>query len=306
MSIQAVLANDKALAFNPFEGRDPDEIIQVSMKNGNVLTGKYFYIGRMHFIEKQDPDASLGSRAFGPIQLGDVSSVEVVKDAAQVRQERFEFTRGDRVPGPVPESREDFRYRLELLARAFLKEPGGWRKYQLELQFNDCADMIGLAKAKRAWLLAETKWYLEHNRPPEMSDLWRADMASPSLLKKPNDQDFDPDPVQRRKRVPYPEDVIRDPLSVPNVLNRIKGFGGAAYISLAAEKVFDKATICVNFPDIPGRNKVYLTGKRTNGFTTWTVAVDCGNSRIAFRRMMRIKRHPLYVKMVDFVRPAGR
>ena len=232
MTIHAVIASEPHLAVNLFDDLKPDELIQVTMKNGTSAIGTYLHVGRMHFIDTPDPNAPFGSRVIGPIKQQDIEDIVVLKDAAQVKLERFNRTRGDRLPGPEPKSREDFRFRLECLARAVIQEPASMRRYQLEKQFNDCADAINLAKAKRAWVFAETQWFLQHNRPPEMIDLWRSDIASPSLFKKPRDQDFDPDPVQRRKRVPYPADVSNDPLSVPNVLNKLKKLGCAAYISL--------------------------------------------------------------------------
>ncbi len=287
---------------SPFAGRETDEILQVTMKDGTVAIGKYWMLGGMHLLQQPDPTSFMGATNFGPMKPEDVGEVLVLKDKARVREEHHERTRGERFPGPEPKTRDDLRYRLEILARAVIKETDWRRRYQLEMQFHDCADRVEMARSKRAWVMAEAKWYLNHNRPPEMADLWCADVASPSLFQKPRDQDFDPDPTQRRKRVPYPADVAIDPLSVPNVMKALKRLGCAAYISLAAEQVYDKARICINFHEVPGRAKVYLYAKRGGGATTWTVRFDCGNSRAAHQRENRIKQLALYRLVIDVVR----
>jgi len=51
---------------------------------------------------------------------------------------------GDWVLGPEPAAREDFQWRLEVIARAIANPAADWR-YEMQLrQFKDVADRIGL------------------------------------------------------------------------------------------------------------------------------------------------------------------
>jgi hypothetical protein len=286
---------------DPFAGREYNEVLQVTMTDGRILVGKYWTMAGMHLLTVPAPGSILGESA-ERMPPEEVVSIVVLKDKSRVKEELYERTYGDRVPGREPVTRDDFRYRLEILARAVVQSDEFWRRHQLENQFHAYADLIELAKSKRAWILRSAKWYLTHNAPPEMADIWQADVASPSLLQKPRDQDFDPDPTVRAKRVSNPAQVAADPLSVPNVLNKLKALGCAAYISLAGEVAYDKARICINFHQVPGRAKVYLSAKREGGKTTWDLGFDCGNSTKTFQRIERIKRLPLYALMLDLVK----
>jgi hypothetical protein len=119
-----------------------------------------------------------------------------------------------------------------------------------------------------------------------MADLWRSDVASPSLFARPRPQDFDPDPTARRRRPPLPAAVRRDPHSVPNMVAALKAAGLGARLSLVGDPWWSQGVIVVKMP-VKGRARFVLHGEPAEGGRlAWRENWD-GNYSEAGRRRLR-------------------
>ena len=287
-----------------FEGCRAQDVLRVVFADGTVRTGGYMTQAGMHFIHQTGPGFPLHGEVYGPIGSGEIEAVETLKTIDDLREERYERSRGERVPGREPVDRLDFRYRLETLARAVAKADTPARRREILRQFDDVADRIKLAGAKRRWMLEEGAWSLTSNRPPELSDLWFSDVASPSILRRPRDQDFDPDPALRRKLVPVPDEVADDPLSTPNVIAALREAGFEPAISLAGDPHWYRCVIQVDLT--PGRlTRFNLDGAPVDGQMTWRLRWAGNDSRAGMQRYSRITKTEDYARLKRMVATLG-
>lgn len=257
-------------AASAWDGLTDQDVVEVTLRDGAILTGSLMRVAGMTFLTYQKPGALLGS-SHGPIDPDGVEAVRLVKAWSAIKAERFAALRGERFPGPAPRLALDYEYRLERLARALASEPDAARADQLRRQFDDTADEIALSQAKRAWMRAAGRWALKSNAPPTMEDLWFAEVASPSLMTRPRPQDFDPDPTVRRRRFPLPDQVMRDPASVPNRLKALRAAGLKARVQLAGDPLWDRAVIQIDLAN--GRDGRFMAAaRRVNRVTHWKLS----------------------------------
>ena len=246
----------------PFSGVSDQDRIRVLLQDGSAVEGAFMSVAGMAFVIVRDPGALL-DRSTGPFDPADVASVSILRRWTDIKSERFDQLRGERFPGAEPQTATDFEYRLQRLARAMALETEPRRRAELERQFNDTADQIALSGAKRQWVRLEGRWALTNNAPPALSDLWSADVASPSLLKRPRPQDFDPDPAIRRRRIPLPAHVANDPRSVPNVVRSLLRTGLKARVALAGDPAWRRAEVQIDLR--PGRSGRFMASARPDG-----------------------------------------
>jgi len=288
---------------HPLDGHEALEQIRVTMHDGRVLEGAYSPAGRQHFLHRTGADLPLIGQVEGPLLAGEIATVQVVMTRTEVKERARELLHGPRVPGHEPVSREDFEARLQTLARAVaaVPEPDWQMQIRLRRQFEACADRITLTPGKQAWLLAEAKWARRSNAQPTMADLWVEPVASPSCFARPRPQDFDPDPVVRRKRMPPPLHVRMDPYSVPNMLAALTVRGLKARITRLGDPPFARGHIQVEMP-IKGRARFVLIGETQGGVMAWRDAWDGNDSKAGLQRLRRSRNTDAYHAMREAMR----
>jgi hypothetical protein len=286
------------------ECREQDVLVVVTA-DGETISGSYLTQARMHFLSIKNAESLLLDKVVGPFNDEDVSSIEIVKDRDTILDERHRRLRGDRHPGREPVTREDFEYRLETLAKAHAAAEGK-RRDQLRRQFDDVADRIHLARAKRQWIIASGFWFQKSNRPPDLADLWQADIASPSLMARPRPQDFDPDPVERRRKTKLPEEALADPRSVPNVIRAMKAAGMKAIISLAGDPTWERAVVQIDLG--PGRTMRWNANAHRNAARTieWKLGWGGNESRPGLRKREQSFRLDSYKQLRQIIERANR
>jgi hypothetical protein len=269
------------------------DVVSIVTNDGETFTGSYLTQARMHFVSIKNPVSMLLNKVLGPFTDDDVKSLEIVKSRDEVLEDRHDRLRGERHPGREPVTREDYEYRLSVLAKA-VAAAEGQRRDQLERQFDDVADRIALARSKRQWMLSAGRHSLKSNSPPELADLWMSDVASPSLLARPRDQDFDPDPVVRRRKLPLPPEATEDPRSVPNVLRAMKAAGLKAVVQLAGDPAWARAVVQVDLG--PSRTMRHLADARRgpDGTIVWSLRWGGNDSRPGIRKRFQSKRLDSY------------
>lgn len=104
-----------------FAGREEREVLEVTLLDGRVLQGHYMSVAGQHFIVCRGPGMPLHGHAEGPLSEATVRAVTVLRTRAEVLQEGRDRMLGERVPGREPVTREDYRYRLDVLAGAAQK-----------------------------------------------------------------------------------------------------------------------------------------------------------------------------------------
>lgn len=294
--------NTRATSFS--ECREQDVLVIVTAA-GETFRGSYLTQARMHFLSIKNPESMLLDKVIGPFTDEDVTSIEIVKDRETVLDERYGRLRGDPHPGRDPVTRDDFEYRLETLAKAHAAAEGR-RRDQLRRQFDDVADQIQLARAKRQWMIASGFWFQKSNRPPDLADIWQADIASPSLMARPRPQDFDPDPVERRRKAKLPDEAISDPRSVPNVIRTIKAAGMKAVISLAGDPAWERAVVQIDLG--PGRTMRWNANAHRNaaGVIEWKLGWGGNESRPGLRKREQSLRLDSYKELRQIIASANR
>lgn len=276
----------------PWEGLIHQDQIEVDLWTGETLRGAYSPIAGMHFVVSRVPGALLDN-VEGPLREEDVLDVRVVRRWEAIKAERHASRRGEPFPGPAPRTALDYEYRLGLLAKAIASTEELPRRAQMMLQFEDLAAEIQLSAGKRQWMLAEGRWSLRSNAPPALEDLWPSKVASPSLMARPRPQDFDPDPVIRRKRVALPADVVAEASSVPNVLRNLKRSGIKARLYLVGDPAWDRAVLQIDLA--PGRTgRFNADAVREGGRTTWSFGWAGNYGPTADRHRMRALKLPSY------------
>lgn len=281
------------------------DVLTILMADGGLVEGSYLTQAGMHFVSIRHPESMLLKKVLGPFTDDDVKSIDRVKGREEILEERHDKLRGERLAGREPCTREDYEYRLETIARAVAKAEGK-RRDQLERQFEDVADRIALARAKRTWMLAAGHWALRSNSPPALSDLWMSDVASPSFITRPRPQDFDPDPSVRRRRSASPEEATSDPRSVPNVLKSMRAAGLKAVISLAGEPAWERAVLQIDLG--PGRTMRYLAEARrgSGGLIEWDLKWGGNHSKPGLRKMRQSVKLDSYQELKRIVTKANR
>lgn len=267
------------------------DVLSVTLTDGSEINGSYLTQAGMHFISTDNPESKLLKKVLGPYSEQDIAQISIIRSRDDILEERNQRLRGERVGGREPITRDDYEYRLQMIARA-VAGAGGKRRDQLLRQFDDVADRIALARSKRQWMISEGAWAMKSNEPPTLADLWMADVASPSLLQRPRAQDFDPDPSMRNKRLPLPSAAADDPRSVPNVLSAIRKAGLKVVISLAGDPAWERAVLQVDLG--PGRTRRFLcNGKRGScGLIEWTLTWGGNHSAPGLRaRRQAVKLH---------------
>lgn len=274
----------------------PQDALRLALEDGTEILGSHIMQAGMHFLHVRD--GSIYGTVAGP--FSPQQAVERTATRSEILRDRKARLRGAPFPGRAPETREDFAYRLELLARAIASETGDARRQELRYQFEDVADTICLATAKRTWLLAAGRFALTSNTPPTLRDLWFDDVASPSLIRRPRPRDFDPDRAERAKRDPAPPEVLAEPRSVPNMLSALRSRGLKAVIALAGDPVYDRARIQVDLA--PGRlTRFDLDAERVGGVTSWRCRWAGNDSAAARRRHRAAVRSDAYALLIETV-----
>lgn len=246
MADQDVLDDiDGAVPADPFPGRDDQDVLAVRLADGRRLEGALMRMGGMAFIQVRDAHGV--SKVEGPFDPSEVLGIRVVRTRQEVLDDRFERARGEIVPGSLIRTRDGYEARLDRLARAAAMETST-RKRQIELQFDDVADEIELARTKRKWIVDCARWNRFSNVEPTKIDLSGGCMTTAMKYERPRPQDFDPDPKVRRSRVPVPDHVADDPLSTWNMMRALRSFGYNARASIFGEITWDGAELLVDFP----------------------------------------------------------
>ncbi|NTF16861.1 hypothetical protein G6L37_00280 [Agrobacterium rubi] len=281
------------------------DVLTVVMLDGETVDGSYLTQAGMHFLSIRNPDSMLLKKVIGPFTDDAVRSVSLIRSRDEIMEARYDKLRGERHPGREPVTREDYEYRLETLAKAVATGEGN-RRNQLIRQFDDVADRIALARAKRQWMLSAGRWALKSNSPPCLADLWMADVASPSFIARPRPQDFDPDPAERRRRVPQPEEALADPRSVPNVLRDMKTAGLKAVVSLAGDPAWERAVIQIDLG--PGRTMRHLAEARRGkgGQIVWHLNWGGNHSAPGLRKKRQSMKLDTYQELKRIVTRANR
>ncbi|MGQ3121204.1 MAG: hypothetical protein ACT6RU_14445 [Aliihoeflea sp.] len=145
----------------------------------------------------------------GPLDESEVLQVEILQSRESVFAERHERARGPAVLGRPPQTREGMFQALYSLALAAAAETDARRRRQIKQQFDDQADGIMLAKAKRRWILADASCRFHVGRPFDPADV--DDLVQRQKFECPLQLDFDPDPVVRRDRRAREAERYQDP-----------------------------------------------------------------------------------------------
>ena len=289
---------------HPLDGHEDRSRLRITLQDGRVIEGLYNFIARQHFLHCTGPSLPLVGQVEGPFLPGDIFAVEVVMTRAELRERGRELLHGPRVPGREPVTRDDFEHRLQTIARAVAAVPDSEWQMQIRLkrQFEACAEHIQLTPGKRAWMLAEAKWARRSNMPPTMTDLWVEPVASPSCFARPRPQDFDPDPIVRRRRTPPPFEVRTDPHSIPNMLAALKAQGLKARITRFGDPPHERGHIQVEMP-VKGRARFVLQGERgEDGQMRWRNTWDGNESKAGLKRRTRAIATPAYAAMTRAMR----
>lgn len=277
-----------------FADCEPQDFLRLALVDGTEILGSHIVQAGMHFLHVRD--GSVYGTVAGP--FAPQQAVERTATRSEILQDRKARLRGTPFPGRAPETREDFSYRLELLARAIASETDDARRQELRYQFDDVADTICLATAKRTWLLAAGRFALTSNMPPTLRDLWFDDMASPSLIRRPRPRDFDPNRSERAKRDPVPAEILAEPRSIPNMLSALRSRGLKAAIALAGDPAYERARIQVDLA--PGRlTRFDLDASRAGGVTSWRCRWAGNDSAAARRRHRAAVRSDAYALMIE-------
>jgi len=278
---------------SPFAEVENGSRVCLETIDGTVVNGEYKIVGGKRYIMARDASSFLGVKVSGPFDAQNTRLLTVTKSVVQVRREQREARLGEPFHKRAPETGPEVREFLEDLARAIAAIPHtGDRIRQLELtrQFADLAATVELSKAKQAWLLAEGRWYRQHNHPPLLSDLWHEDVASPSEIRRPRDADFELAVPLRSVRTPIPKSVQRDPHSIRNMLKALNDVGLRTYLSRLGDPEHDRGVLLVKMP-FEGRSQYRLDARRKAcGKLDWRAHWDALDSDSGNRRQMRVER----------------
>ena len=286
----------------PFAGRSAGDVVRVVLREGGEVEGELLLIGGMRFVSVAGGPLGTG-RCEGPFRGDDVASLTVLRTRAEVQDDRRTRRMGEPVPGTVRRTRDGYEARLELLARLAAATADPRRRDQVECQFESLADEIALARTKRAWMLAVARWARHSNREPEKIDLSGGDMSMADRFQRPRPQDFDPDPVVRRRRPVRPPHVASDSRSTHNMRAALRAAGFRVRVSVLGEATDDVADLLVDFPGGKEEGRFMVVGRRgPDGMMAWRHSWDGNGSRADGIRHRRALARPAYAALVRTVR----
>ena len=265
-----------------FDSVEHDDILEIVMHDGAVLTGAYIGRAGMHFLHVRD-GTPIG-RVVGPLPPNEIQSATVVRTRQDILSERRERKLGDPVPGSLTRTRDGYEARLQTLANVAARTDGYLRQKQVEAQFDEVADEIRLAKTKRNWMLAVARWSLHSNQVPTKLDLCGGDLYSAERVQRPRPQDFDPDPKARRARPRLPHHIANDPMRA------LRCAGFTVRISMIGEVTHDRADLLVKHSIGTGRDlaRWEVEGYRNHdGAMKWQHRWYGNGSRACLRRRLR-------------------
>lgn len=277
-------------------GREERELLRVTLACGRAFTGRCTIVARRHYVLCPDPGNLLGV-VEGPLEQLELLALQVLQTRAEAIEEGRQRLLGDRVPGPEPVTRDDYENRLRRIARAIALAKEDWsRECQLKRQFEELAARIALSAGKRQWLLNEERWRLRSNAEPTMADLWVGDMASPSCFARPRPQDFDPDPVVRRRRTPLPPAARADPHGLRNMLAAMLARGLKARLDRQGDPPHLRGAILVKIPAVKGRAQFVARAERESEDRpiVWRLSWDGNESKAGQRRYRAATQTPDY------------
>ena len=285
-------------------GREERELLRIVLADGSAHVGRCTIVAGQRFLICADPGNLLG-RVEGPLEEMDLATVEVLQTRVEALEEGRQRLMGDRVPGREPVSRDDFEHRLRAIARTLANTPKeDWqREMQLRRQFDELAERIHLAAAKRQWVLNEERFRLRSNREPTMADLWVGQTASPSCFARPRPQDFDPDPSVRRRRTPLPAAARGDPKGLRNMLAAMKAHGLHARLDRQGDPPHLRGSILVKMP-IKGRAQFAAMAERAaeDQPIAWRLVWDGNDSKAGRRRYRAAIQTAAYASLVDVLK----
>ena len=289
-------------------GQEERELLRVTLADGSAFTGRCTIVAGQHFLICADPHNPLG-RVEGALEDMAIAAIDVLQTRAEALTEGRQRLLGDRVPGREPVTRDDYEHRLRMIARAIASTAKeDWqREMQIRRQFDEVADRIRLAAAKRQWILNEERWRLRSNREPTMADLWVGPTASPSCLARPRPQDFDPDPAIRRRRSPPPPSARADPRVLRNMLAALKARGLHARLDRLGDPPHLRGSILVKMP-IKGRAQFAATAEREaeDEPIRWRLVWDGNDSKAGRRRYRAAVQTADYAALVETLRDGRR
>jgi hypothetical protein len=168
---------------------------------GPVLEGEYLTQGGMHFVMLKGK-GGIHSKVVGPIDPANVVDIRITKTRDQTMNERFARSRGEPFDMKLERTRDGYETYLRALADAIAKQADPRRRDQLEMQFDDIASEVELAKKKRKWLLAEARYRNGGGTKDYPTRFDFTDSASDAVMKfqRPKPTDFEPDEKIRRAR----------------------------------------------------------------------------------------------------------
>ncbi|MGY0485503.1 hypothetical protein [Endobacter medicaginis] len=280
------------------------EVIRIELADGTRHTGSVTIIARKHYLVCRGAGYPLHGHVEGPLEDLAIVDLTTLQTRAEVYEESRRRMIGERIPGAEPVTRDDIEHRLRTIGRAKAGCGDDWsRELQVTRQFEELADRIGLAKAKRQWILNEERFRLRSNRDPEMRDIWVADVASPSCLARPRPQDFDPDPRTRRRRSPLPPEARSDPFGLHNVLKAMKQLGLKARIDRLGDPPHLRGHILVKMP-IKGRAQFVAMAERDDPANPirWRLVWDGNESKAGLRRHRAAVATPEYAALLAALR----
>ena len=280
------------------------EVVRIQLADGTAHTGSVTIIAARHYLVCHGTGYPLHGHVEGPLEELELAAIITVQTRADVLAEGHRRLMGERIPGSEPVTRDDFEHRLRTIARAVALCGDDWsREMQIRRQFDEAADHIEFAKAKRQWILNEERFRLRSNRAPEMHDLWVQDVASPSCLARPRPQDFDPDSTVRRRRSPLPPDARADPFGLHNILKAMLRRGLKARIDRLGDPPHARGQILIKMP-IKGRAQFVASAERksTADPIRWRLIWDGNESKAGLRRHRAAIRTSDYAALVDVLR----
>lgn len=178
---------------------EADVVVEVTQEGADlsnspaIIRGKINTLGSGLFVVK---DVAGEVHMVNPAYVKSFEVLSSEADRAKIAEERHQRKFGEPFHKTEPKTAEDFKRMLKELAVAINREKQGERRWQLEAQFDELADRIGLAKTKRRFLMAEAVSEAK-GKKFKIDDL---EPAERTRYGEYIDADFHPDPTVRKDR----------------------------------------------------------------------------------------------------------